>query len=180
MGGVCREILIPHPHAQIRQHQFAHSHELIFPMIQFIHRSFGGIQIIQSPEQIALLLTVPTLLVMLFIRLPVSTMIPTAKLVQLCISSGFHLFDLRFVPVPIGISFMSERIRIDLPIQLIASFFQAFLQFLCPLCCLSRTDACVLRSLFAHLDPPLKSLSSFGNFRVDHFRLGVPVIAIQS
>jgi len=87
-------------------------------MVQFIHRSFGGIQIIQNPEQIALLLTVPALLVMLFIRLLVSTMIPTAKLVQLCIGSSFHPLDLCFVPVPVGISFMSERVRIDLPIQL--------------------------------------------------------------
>ena len=75
---------------------------------------------------------------------------------------------------------MSERVRIDLLIQLITSFFQAFLQFLCPLCCSYRAQARVPRSLFTRLNAPLESLPSFGRFRIDDFRLGIPVIAIQS
>src|SRR5712692_1078357 len=63
------EVVVTAPHHQIGQRDFAHRHDLILAVIQFVHRSLCSLQIFQQTEDVSLLFAVPLLLAELLIAL---------------------------------------------------------------------------------------------------------------
>ena len=64
-----RKTLITGPHSQISQGEFADRHDLVFAVIQLVHRSRLGCKILQSAQQVSLFATVPFPFGMFFVTL---------------------------------------------------------------------------------------------------------------
>src|SRR5258708_5022280 len=58
MGIRWRKITVTNPHHQVGERDFTYRHHLILAVIQLIHRSLPGIQILQCPEHLSFLLAV--------------------------------------------------------------------------------------------------------------------------
>jgi hypothetical protein len=64
-----RKTLITSAHSEIGQGEFADRHDLVFAVIQLVHRSLLSCKILQSAQQISLFATVPFPFGMFFVTL---------------------------------------------------------------------------------------------------------------
>jgi hypothetical protein len=54
MSELGRKVAITHPHAHIRQSEFADGHDLVLAVVQFVHLTFLVCQVFNGPQQFAL------------------------------------------------------------------------------------------------------------------------------
>lgn len=87
------EIVISGPHHQVCQRDLEHSHHLILPIVEFVHRAFIRREVFACAQQVTLLATIALALLMLPVTGLVGFPLPSLVVLDLGIGHGFFLLD---------------------------------------------------------------------------------------
>src|SRR6266487_1977692 len=173
------KILVTSPHRQIRESHPTDSHHLVLAVIQFVHPSLPHIQLFQSPEYLALFLTVTLLFAELLVALLIGPPLFRTDLLQFCINDSFALLDLPSQHViSHSLFFQCALVQTQFPVEFIAPTLVLFAQALMSFTGLLFSCASTLRPLPQAALALLQVGSSLRYLRVFHHHLGETVIRV--